>query len=89
MSEIEETNESEGYKCPYCGYMHTCDDWGYDYDGVGHKCDGCDKFFYATAQHNVDFVSGPDCELNGDEHKLSHFKDNAYFCDVCSQCVIK
>lgn len=93
MSKFEDTSESLGYKCPYCGSQHECDDWGYDYDGQEMECDECNKKFYATANHSVDFDSEPDCELNNEDHVLTFYKkhDNgdAYFCDTCGKCVIK
>lgn len=94
MSKFNDTSELIGYKCPYCGAQHECDDWGCDYDGQEVDCDVCEKKFYATANHSVDFDAEPDCELNGDVHELSFNRvmDNGktvYFCDVCGKCFIK
>jgi len=88
MSRYEETSESNGYKCPYCGELHEVDDWGHDYDEETMECSVCQKKFYATASHSVDYESMPDCEVNGEEHKLEHFRDNSYFCEICNRCVI-
>ena len=89
MSKFDETSEDTGYKCPYCGYLDICDDWGYDYEGDILDCEQCGKKFYASAIHTVDFQATPNCELNGEEHKLRHFKNNAYFCEICNKCIIK
>lgn len=95
MSDIDETSNSTGYECPYCGHHHVCDDWGYEYESEVIECDSCDKKFYATANHTVDFEATPDCELNGIEHDLVFYDKssldgyNSYFCDICNKCILK
>lgn len=47
MSEVEETYEYEGPKCPHCGRQYTADDPVY-YDEMNFtemECDGCGVTF--------------------------------------------
>lgn len=90
MSEFDYEMSNEGYKCPYCGYEVTCDDWGYDYNGEEVECEECGKKYYATADHSVSFNSTPDCELNNEEHDLVNVDgiDKAKFCSKCNKCVL-
>lgn len=94
MSEYKEHYEDEGYKCPYCGYQYTCDDWGYDYEGDEIECYKCGKKFRGTAYHSVNFGSEPDCKLNGEEHTFTEkktFKSGGMYsnCDVCYRLIFK
>ena len=94
LGKYDETCESQGYKCPYCGEQHFCDDWGYDYDGEKLQCEECKKYFYATASHTTDFRSRADCELNDEKHQFEFrtFNDpneGAFFCKVCGECKLK
>jgi hypothetical protein len=87
MSKYEYEYQDDGYKCPYCGQQTTCDDWGFDYEGEIQECEECNKKYYATAIHNIDFKSMPDCELNNDRHILNKRLD-CYFCDICGKCIL-
>lgn len=53
MSEPEETYESDGFKCPYCGHSHY-DEGGLD-EGVefDYECESCGKTF--TAQFDISY----------------------------------
>ena len=88
-----EVDHCEGYKCPYCGELYVCDDWGYGYDREVETCNKCSKKFMATAHHSINFCTTPDCELNNEEHDLEFYQNTlngkAYFCKVCKKCVIK
>lgn len=89
-TEFDSMYENEGYRCPYCRALHYCDDWGYDYEGEVMDCEECEKKFMATAVRTIDFVSKPNCEINGEEHKYEFnrvYKEyNSYFCSVCNKC---
>ena len=94
MSKYEETRETEGYKCPYCGHMPTCDDWGHDYEGEEYECDECGKVSYATAIHTVDFETTPNCLLNNEEHVYTEtktLKSGGLYsnCDICGEYLFK
>jgi len=90
VEKFEEEIESEGYKCPYCKEMHICDDWDYEDETIDCHCG---KKFIATADHSVTFHSTPDCELNGEKHKLKYHSEEThgkvYFCEICNECMIE
>ena len=59
------TNDTEGLKCPYCGYLDR-DAYelfhGFDEDGQEIKCGSCDKTFWSTRSIRITYYGAPAVE---------------------------
>ncbi len=70
MSELAETYEHEGPKCPYCARQYTADEPHY-YDEMNFtdmECDGCGKTFNVEVYTSTSWT----CTALPDENTHSH-----------------
>lgn len=63
---IEPTHETQGLKCPYCGFFYTYDARMNDYLEDKLDCDSCNKTFLATIVISHMFIGEP---MEGDDDK--------------------
>lgn len=92
MIKYSDTSNDLGFECPYCGQMTEHDDWsdrGLDIENERMECDSCGKQFFGTVEVSFSFDSTPNCELNGNPHKLTDVIYGLSVCDECGHTILK